>query len=117
MFRFLNTFLRNHNSDFKKPFTMVIPYSWGGTGNKKLFKIKSWRARFLRFEMNVVQYDQISQFGVGARMDFGQIRPDDTEWPYWVQTIAYRKTFRSPPRMLRKYFVVHSMPTLVVEVG
>ncbi len=30
--------------------------------------------------MNVVQYNQISQFRVGARTNFGEIRPDDTEW-------------------------------------
>ena len=44
-----------------------------------LFKIKSCQARFLRFGVNVVQYNQISQFRVGACTDFGQIRPDDTD--------------------------------------
>ncbi len=34
----------------------------------------------------VVQYNQISQFWVGERTDFGQIRPDDTEWPLCVHT-------------------------------
>ncbi len=34
---------------------------------------------FHRNNMDLVQYNQISQFGVGVRTDFGQIRPDDTE--------------------------------------
>ncbi len=53
-------------------FTMVIPYSRGGTVNQKPFKIKSCQARFLNFSVNVVQYNQISQFGVSACTDFGQ---------------------------------------------
>ena len=35
----------------------------------------------LRFGVKVVHYNQTSQFGVGARTNFGEIRPDDTEGP------------------------------------
>ncbi len=60
---------------------MVIPYSRGGAENQKPFKIQSYYARFLRFGMNVVHYDHISQIGGGVRTDFESIRPDDLVCP------------------------------------
>ncbi len=56
---------------------MVIPYSRGAAGNQKLFKIQSYLAKFLRFGVIVVQYDQISQIGGGLCTGFEPIRPDD----------------------------------------
>ncbi len=58
---------------------MVIPYSRGGAGNQKPFKIQSYYTRFLRLGMNEVQYDQISQIEGGVRTDFQPIRPDGLE--------------------------------------
>ena len=43
--------------------------------------------KFLNFGVNVVQYNQISQFWVDAHTNFGEIRPDDTEWSICITTI------------------------------
>ena len=45
------------------------------------------------FGVKVVQYNKISQFGVSARTNFGEIRPDDTEWPL---RLAYFHEFSIP---------------------
>ncbi len=110
MFCFLNTFLRTHyviTVTLKAIYILVIPYSPGGTGNQKPFEIKSCQARFLCFGVNVIQYNQISQFGVCAQEDFGQIRPDDTEWPFLVQ---YRNSLKTGMGSYSKEVSVLSFP-------